>query len=125
MGVDVRVNVTKNNVPDVIQAVQTHADNCARSFAEGVQQKAQGRAPVRTGALREGIKLNSQGGNSYEISAASTDGGASREYAAYNEFGTRYMGAQPFMRPGFEEAKAADLPPAMAQYVAAIEGAAA
>lgn len=123
-GFEVHVNVTKDNIPNVIRAIETHADNCTRKIAEGIQRKAQAKAPVRTGHLREGIKVNG-GGNSYEVSASSLEGGADREYAAYNEYGTRRMGAQPFMRPAFEEAMGSDVPGAFAEYVAAIEGAAA
>lgn len=123
MSNDVNIHVTKNHIPQVIEAVQTHDDNCVKGFAEAVKDKAQAKAPVRTGRLREGITVNGSDAH-YEISASSVEGGADREYAAYNEFGTRRMHAQPFMKPGFEEAKAADLPAKLAEYVAAIERAA-
>jgi HK97 gp10 family phage protein len=121
---DITVRVhTDNHVPQVIRAVETHADNCVESIAKGIQSKAQAKAPVRTGALREGIKAESAGAHTWNVTAASTDGGADREYAEYNEYGTRKMAAQPFMKPGYEEARASDVPEAIAQYVAAIEAA--
>jgi HK97 gp10 family phage protein len=122
-GIDVRVQVHKNNIPAVIRAVETHDDNAVRGFADAVKDRAQANAPVLTGRLREGITV-SGGGASYQITASSLDGGAEREYAAYNEFGTRNMHAQPFMKPGFEEAKASSLPTQLAEYIAAIESAA-
>lgn len=125
MSLEINVEVTKNNVPNVISAIQTHADNATHSIADGIHGHAQARVAVRTGALREGIKVNGTGNNSYEVSASSTEGGADREYAVYNEYGTRYMGAQPFMGPAYQEAKASDVPQALAQYITAIEQAAA
>lgn len=124
MSLDIRVDITKNHVPQVIEAVKTHADNASRGVANGIHEKAQGKAPVQTGRLRDGIKVTSQGAASYEVSASSVEGGAEREYAAYNEYGTRYMGAQPFMMPAYVEAQSSDLPQEMVQYIQAIEGAA-
>lgn len=62
-----------------------------------LQKKAQAKAPVDTGQLKRSIGL--------EI----TDGGLTAEvepgvdYAAYQEYGTRFMNAQPFMRPSLQE----------------------
>lgn len=75
-------------------------------------------APVRTGALRRGINLNA--GNPAEVTASSIAGGGLREYAEYNEFGTRYMSANPFMLPGFVEGLAS-LPIEGRKYGARIE----
>lgn len=62
-----------------------------------LQTKAKEKAPVDTGQLKRSIGL--------EI----TDGGLTAEvepgvdYAAYQEYGTRFMNAQPFMRPALQE----------------------
>lgn len=62
-----------------------------------LQTKAKEKAPVDTGQLKRSIGL--------EI----TDGGLTAEvepgvdYAAYQEYGTRFMNAQPFMRPSLQE----------------------
>lgn len=62
-----------------------------------LQTKAQEKSPVDTGQLKRSIGL--------EI----TDGGLTAEvepgvdYAAYQEYGTRFMNAQPFMRPSLKE----------------------
>lgn len=62
-----------------------------------MQQTAQICVPVDTGFLKNSIEL--------EI----TDGGMTAivepyaEYAAYVEYGTRYMAAQPYMRPAYNQ----------------------
>lgn len=123
MSLDIRVEITKDHIPQVIEAVKTHADNATQTIANGIHEKAQGKAPVQTGRLQAGIKVSGSG-STYEVSASSVEGGAEREYAAYNEYGTRNMGAQPFMGPAYQEAQASDVPQALTQYIAAIESAA-
>ena len=62
-----------------------------------MQAKSQQNAPVDTGTLKRSIDL--------EI----TDGGMTAEveptagYAPYVEFGTRFMEAQPYLKPAFDE----------------------
>jgi HK97 gp10 family phage protein len=73
--------------------------------------------------LRSGIDVEGAG-TSVVVKASSLDGGGEREYAAYNEYGTRYMGAQPFMLPGYQAAMGSSVPAAVAEYAAKIEGAA-
>lgn len=51
------------------------------------------KAPVDTGAMARSIKMElSNGGLHAEV-------GPTVEYAPYIEYGTRYMNAQPFVRP--------------------------
>lgn len=60
-----------------------------------VQRGAQRKAPVDTGNLRRSIGIEfTDGGLTGRVSPTA-------EYAAYLEFGTRFMTAQPFMRPTF------------------------
>ncbi len=122
--INVDVKVSHNHIPQVIAAVEAGAGECAKSIADGIQERASGQAPVLTGALKAGIQVSSGGGNSYQITASSVAGGADREYAEYNEYGTRKMGAQPFMKPGYEEGRASAEPTAIAAYVAKIDAAA-
>ncbi len=64
-----------------------------------LQAKAQRNAPVDTGNLKRSIQLEiSEGG----LSAKSE---AMAEYAPYVEWGTRYMEAQPYMKPAFNDQK--------------------
>jgi HK97 gp10 family phage protein len=122
--INVRVQVSHNNIPNVIKAIELYADTCTEAIAKAVQDEAQQRAPVLTGRLKTGIQVESAGQDAHVVYASSIAGGADREYAEYNEFGTRYMGAQPFFREGYEAAKVARLPAAITAYVARIEEAA-
>lgn len=62
-----------------------------------LQKKAQQAAPYDTGNLRRSIKLDvSDNGMTATVTAHA-------EYAPYVEYGTRYMDAQPYMTPSFEE----------------------
>ena len=60
-----------------------------------LQVKAQRNAPVDTGNLKRSIRLEITDG---ELTAESE---ATAEYAPYVEWGTRYMDAQPYMKPAF------------------------
>lgn len=61
-----------------------------------MQQKAMRTVPVRTGELKRSIELNIEDDG---MTARVTAG---KDYAPYVEWGTRYMTAQPFMRPAFK-----------------------
>jgi HK97 gp10 family phage protein len=58
---------------------------------------AESAAPVDTGALKMSVDVDHIGEAIWTISAWGGAGG--RHYAAYVELGTRYMRAQPFLRP--------------------------
>ena len=64
-----------------------------------LQSKAQNYAPVDTGTLKLSIGLNITDGG---LTAKSE---ATAEYAPYQEWGTRYMEAQPYMKPAFNDQK--------------------
>lgn len=78
-----------------LQAVKTVvAKNGSR-----LQNEAQMYAPVDTGTLMRSIGL-SLGNDSLEATVAPT-----AHYAAYVELGTRFMEAQPYMKPAFNAVK--------------------
>ena len=62
-----------------------------------LQQRAQRKAPVATGQLRRSIQLDITDNGMTAVVSANT------EYAAYVEYGTRFMGAQPYLRPALHE----------------------
>lgn len=93
------VIVVYNHLPQCAAVALSAADDLCKDIARDMHGAAQRAAPVRTGALRRGITLEE--GNPSTVSASSLAGGGLREYAAYNEFGTRYMSANPFMLPGY------------------------
>lgn len=62
-----------------------------------MQQKMMRGAPVDTGFLRRSIGISSnRADRGMSIMVKPT-----ADYASYLEYGTRYMGAQPFVRPAF------------------------
>jgi HK97 gp10 family phage protein len=63
--------------------------------AERIKAIAQILCPVDTGRLRASIKVTQLGDGGYRI-------GTDVSYAIYVEFGTRYMHAQPFLRPALQ-----------------------
>ena len=64
-----------------------------------MQTKAQQNAPVDTGHLKRSIGLN--------MTDAGMTAGVqpTAEYAPYVELGTRFMEAQPYLKPAFNEQK--------------------
>lgn len=64
-----------------------------------LQKTAQKNAPIDTGNLRQKIALEiTDGGKTEEVESTA-------EYGAYVELGTRFMKAQPYLKPAFEEQK--------------------
>lgn len=62
-----------------------------------MQQSAMRKAPVDTGQLKRSIMLDiGDKGLSATVSPHT-------DYAAYVEYGTRFMNAQPYIRPAFNE----------------------
>lgn len=64
-----------------------------------LQKKAQKNAPIDTGHLRDSIMIDERD------HGLTTEVAATAEYSAYVEYGTRFMNAQPYMRPAFEVQK--------------------
>lgn len=64
-----------------------------------LQAKAQRNAPVDTGNLKRSIGLE------IRDNGLTAESEAVAEYAPYVEWGTRFMKAQPFMRPAFNVQK--------------------
>lgn len=58
-----------------------------------MKRSAMSSAPVDTGHLKRSINMNM---GDYSVTVK-----ASAEYASYVEYGTRYMSAQPFIRPSY------------------------
>ena len=78
-----------------MSAVQT----VVRKNGADMQKKAQRNAPVDTGTLKRSIGIDiSDGGMTATVEPTA-------EYAPYVELGTRFMEAQPYLKPAFEEQK--------------------
>lgn len=64
-----------------------------------MQEKAQRNAPVDTGHLKRSIGIEvTDSGMSVEVEPTA-------EYAPYVELGTRFMEAQPYLKPAFDDQK--------------------
>lgn len=64
-----------------------------------MQKKAQKEAPIDSGHLHDVIFLEiTDGGMTAEVESTA-------EYAAYQEYGTRFMKGKPHIRPAFDEQK--------------------
>lgn len=70
-----------------------------RHIGAEMQAKAQQNAPVDTGTLKRSIGIEiTDGGMTAEVEPTA-------EYSAYVELGTRFMEAQPYLGPAFNEQK--------------------
>ena len=89
---DLERKLKQNAVLDDVKRVVAH--NGAQ-----LQEKAQRNAPVDTGTLKRSIVLSTEDhGLTAEVEPIA-------EYAPYVEYGTRFMNAQPFVGPAFQEQK--------------------
>ena len=71
------------------------ADEIGRALVDAAQE----RVPIRTGDLHDSIEFGHGvvgGKGSFVVSA-------SMHYAGYVEYGTRFMGAQPYLTPAIED----------------------
>lgn len=77
-------------------AATVHAANEATvgPLTEAIADDARRYAPVLTGALRSSIRTGVDDSTGYVIA-----GNEDVDYAAYQEFGTSKMSAQPYLRP--------------------------
>lgn len=81
-------NVTLNDVKRVV-----------KHNGSKMKTKAQQNAPVDSGTLKRSISLGiTDGGLTTEVKPTA-------EYAPYVELGTRFMEAQPYLKPAFEVQK--------------------
>lgn len=92
--IQMSITVTKNLLPAAASRVRSELPAVVGRAGAAVQARAQGYAPVDTGALRAGITMTHSG-----LQAQVTPG---VDYAIYQEFGTRYQAGTPHMRPAAE-----------------------
>lgn len=70
-----------------------------RKNGSRLQQKAMEKAPVDSGTLKRGITLDIQDNGQTTVVESTV------HYAGYVEYGTRFMEAQPYVGPSFNEVK--------------------
>lgn len=83
-------NVTMN---DVKRAVRENG----KELQKKMQEKADFKMGYQTGTTKQSIGLEIKDGG------LTAESGPETEYSPYVEYGTRFMDAQPFVRPALEE----------------------
>lgn len=96
----IAITVAKDNLPTLIAAARGQASRIVRKTALDIERDAKQTAPVDTGKLRGSIQTSFSDDLHAEV-------GTNTEYAAYVEYGTSRMNAQPYMTPAAERNRAA------------------
>ena len=92
----VTIRVVFNKLPQVATGLHAGAVAEVAKAAHDIEAAAKAKVPVRTATLQRSIHtVISAGGLTATV-------GPSVDYGAYVEFGTRHMGARPYMRPAAE-----------------------
>lgn len=95
-GTGVTVRVVSNRLPAISAQLRPLVANEVKKAVFDIEARAKARTPVRTGTLRRSIaSVFENGGLTGKV-------GPSVFYGKFVEFGTRRMGARPFMRPAAE-----------------------
>ena len=95
-GTGVTVRVVSNRLPAISAQLRPLVADEVKRATFDIEARAKARTPVRTGTLRRSIaSVFENGGLTGRV-------GPSVLYGKFVEFGTRRMGARPFMRPAAE-----------------------
>ena len=87
--------VVFNHIPKLIATVEATSRSAPKKVADTIAAEARSRAPKDTGYLAGSISSRSlESGKTAEVFVEA-------DYAAYVEFGTWKMAAQPFLSPAF------------------------
>jgi HK97 gp10 family phage protein len=87
-----RTTVRLNNFPAIKVGMETRAEAFTAKAALDIQGVAMTMAPVDTGFLKNSIQSHKIGPAHWRVTVGA-------EYGIYLEFGTRFMGAQPYFFP--------------------------
>ena len=97
--VDIRTRVTvRNNMRGIVAALQEAASEAVYQTAQGLVDDAKARAPVRTGRLRDSIRITGQT-DQRAVVEVGADYGALVEYGGVSQSGT------PYWTPATEQAR--------------------
>lgn len=99
MAVEVRITWRRHPLT-ISQEAQGRAEAAVLKAARDIEGLAKRVVPVDTGNLKNSIQV------AEESPMAATIGPRGVEYDYYVEFGTRYMGARPYMTPAAEHVRA-------------------
>ena len=95
-GLSFRTRIVFNNFPRIIAGMEMKAEAFTAKAALDMVAGAQRRAPVDTGFLRNSIQANKIGPAHWRVTVGA-------DYGIYVEYGTRFMGAQPYLIPTVAE----------------------
>lgn len=91
------MRITFNSyLPQITVAIENNIEAFKRAIGEFVATEAKIRAPYDTGLLESSIDYDASQKNLVRI-------GTPVEYGKYQEFGTKYLQAQPFLEPAVYE----------------------
>lgn len=92
------VRIIYNYMPKAGALLITETRQGSLDFADTLLADIKARAPVRTGALRDGMYTNPVSG----MAAFHVGIGSREDYWPFLEFGTRFMSARPFIGPAVQ-----------------------
>lgn len=96
----VEYRIVENKIPALMVRVEAVARAAVKEVADKIATSAQEYVPVDTSALHDTIRSVSTGaGKEAEVTA----GDDTVDYAAYVEFGTYKMAAQPYLSPAVDD----------------------
>ncbi len=90
--------VFTSRMPEIAARLPEAVAALVLEAAEAIVVLAKGLAPVRTGALRDSIAAELTGALTATVGTPIT-------YAIYQEFGTRFMAAHPFLIPATDQVR--------------------
>lgn len=91
---ELQKKLKKNANMDDVKKVVRHNGS---QLQQKIQEKADFKKGYQTGTTKRSVGLEITDGG------LTAEAGATTEYAEYLEFGTRFMEAQPFVKPAMEE----------------------
>jgi HK97 gp10 family phage protein len=97
------VRVVTNRIPEVSEKLRRRAREEQQACANRIYERARVLVPVRTGALRASIVIDTPRATGSKPEGERTiTVSAGMFYAPFVEFGTRFMSARPYLRPAAE-----------------------
>lgn len=94
----------QNSLPAIIASLNEKCGQTVQQVADSITADVKANAPVDTGALRDGYYNTMTDATTAEVRS-----GDDIIYAAFVEFGTRKMAAQPHFIPAFDRAAGQNL----------------
>jgi HK97 gp10 family phage protein len=85
----------RSAIPQITRDLPLRAEGATKAGAQRIQDEAKLRSRVRTGRMRDAWKTEQVERHEWEVHNDIS-------YVIYNEYGTRYMSAQPMLGPAVE-----------------------